>query len=83
MKKFPFQVLSLIVLGSMVLAACAPATTAAPVATEAPAIAAPTTAPAAQAPINADYPKELQDAFAGKYKGTVVTALALLQMPTR
>ena len=74
MKKFPFQVLSLIVLGSMVLAACAPATTAAPVATEAPATAAPTTAPAAQAPINPDYPIELQDAFAGKYKGTVVTA---------
>src|SRR4030042_1661298 len=74
MKKFPFQVLSLIVLGSMVLAALAPATTAAPVATEAPTTAAPTTAPAAQAPLNPDYPIELQEAFAGKYKGTVVTA---------
>jgi len=41
MKKVPFQVFSLLVLGSIILAACAPATSAAPVETQPPATAAP------------------------------------------
>ncbi len=50
MKKTTLQLLSLLVLGSMILAACAPATTAAPVTTQAP---PPTTVPTAVPPTKA------------------------------
>jgi raffinose/stachyose/melibiose transport system substrate-binding protein len=51
MKKITVQLLSLLVLGSMILAACAPATTAAPVTTQAPpATTVPTALPPTKAP---------------------------------
>ena len=78
--------LTVLIIFSMVLSACAKATTEAPaptaVPTTAPVQAEPTKAPAAAEPTKApaasgtDYSKvgpELVDAFAGKYKGTVVS----------
>ncbi len=51
MKKITLQLLILLVLGSMILAACAPATTAAPVTTQAPpATSVPSTVPPTTAP---------------------------------
>ena len=79
-KNWLWSVLSIILAFAMLLSACAkttetPTTAPAeqPVATEAPAAEEPAEAPAAG---TSDYSKvgpELDDAFAGKYKGTVVT----------
>jgi alpha-glucoside transport system substrate-binding protein len=60
------SLVSLLVLTSMMLSSCGgpPATTVAPA----------TLAPATQEALNSNLPQELQDAYAGKYSGTKVTA---------
>lgn len=79
-----FQLISFLIVATMLLAACAPAATpeapaepAAPAeptkAPEAPAPAEPTKAPEAPAMETHPAGQELTDALAGKYKGTVVT----------
>src|SRR5262245_29013515 len=55
-KRLSFLTLALLVIGSIVLSACAPAATEAPVSTEAPATEAPATEPAAPAVGSADHP---------------------------
>ena len=81
-KSILWSMLSIAVLASMILAACAPATeataTEAPAtempATEAPATEMPATeAPATEAPAAMAQGQEINDAYAGMYKGTVVT----------
>jgi len=76
MKKAIWQILAVLVVSAMLLTACG---TPAPVATEAPVVA--TEAPAmTEAPVATEAPaevlpqgQELTDAYAGMYKGTVVT----------
>jgi len=71
-----WTVASLMMVSAMVLTACGPAATPAPVKTEAPATEAPMTeAPATEAPMTEALPQgqELANAYAGDYDGTVVT----------
>jgi raffinose/stachyose/melibiose transport system substrate-binding protein len=59
MKKITLQFIALLVLSSIILGACAPATTAAPAATQAPATTAPTAVPPTKAPPTAVPPTEV------------------------
>lgn len=77
-KSLLWSMISIVVLAAFVLSACGPAATEAPPATEAPA----TEAPATEAPTATEAPampearpqgQEIADAYAGMYKGTVVT----------
>ncbi len=85
MKSF-WKMLAVLMIATMLVTACAPAATEAPApvepapaepvaATEAPAPVAPEAPAEPAAPPAMVYPagQELTDAFAGKYKGTVVT----------
>lgn len=77
-KSLLWSMISIVVLAAFVLSACGPAATEAPPATEAPA----TEAQATEAPTATEAPampearpqgQEIADAYAGMYKGTVVT----------
>jgi raffinose/stachyose/melibiose transport system substrate-binding protein len=59
MKKITLQFIALLVLSSIILGACAPASTAAPAATQAPATTAPTAVPPTKAPPTAVPPTEV------------------------
>jgi raffinose/stachyose/melibiose transport system substrate-binding protein len=59
MKKITLQLIALLVLSSIILGACAPATTVAPAATQAPATTAPTVVPPTKAPPTAVPPTEV------------------------